>query len=149
MVIRCYCGAETHTEHGQPNPVCRAFLVAQARIPHQTSCVDHIQFVNQLPRVFQGCVKHEAAEADEEVAVVGDFEDVIVAVPTAALDTLPGTVPEHQIGESVDYFGRVVCCVVVLDNCVSCAGLAGEEEGLLTGSWGKRDVPLHTIAGWM
>jgi len=59
-------------------------------------------------------VKHEAPKSDEEVAIVGDLEDLIMTVSATALDTLPGSVPEHEICEGVDYFGGIVRGIVVL-----------------------------------
>ena len=59
-------------------------------------------------------MKHETPKADEEIAIVCNLEDCVVALLSAALDSSVCEVDEHEIGEGIDDLGGVVCGIVVL-----------------------------------
>ena len=80
---------------------------------------------------FQRRVEHEAAEAHEEVAPVGDDEDGVVAVLAAGFHTLVGQPDEHEVGERVDDFSRVVGEIIVFFTPLQRRGYRVPESGLV------------------
>ena len=50
-------------------------------------------------------MKHEAANANKEVAKIGDGEDRVVAMLSAASDAFVRKIQEQEIGQSIDDLG--------------------------------------------
>ena len=59
-------------------------------------------------------MEHKAPESDKEVPIVADLKDLIVAVLTTALYTLPGTIPKHEVRQGVYDLCRVVGGIIIL-----------------------------------
>lgn len=60
-------------------------------------------------------MEEKAAGADDEVPDEGDEEDRVVLLLDAVYSAAQTESKEGEVGEGVDYFGGVDCCVVVLD----------------------------------
>ena len=105
VIVQRYERAEQTQEDAQCNLVDYWSRVRQASVSHETSGVDHVQLIDQLPWVLECRMEHETADTDKEVPEVCNAEDGVVAIVAAATDTEVGEVDKEQIREGIDYLG--------------------------------------------
>src|SRR5271156_6654955 len=77
---------------------------------------DHI--FRQSQHTFQGGMEHEAAGPNKKISNICHEKDGIVAMFPAAFDPFISQPYEHEIGQGVYDFGRVVSGIVVLPKSV-------------------------------
>lgn len=116
MVVGSNSRTKENRANSKPNSKPGRSRVGQTGIAHQTGCIDHVQLIHQLPRVFKSSVEHETSKAHKEVAKVGNLENRIVSISSTALDTFPGTVPVHDVRPGIHDLGRVIRGIVVLSH---------------------------------
>lgn len=65
-------------------------------------------------------MKRKAPRANNEIAKICDEEYPIMAMLPAIEHALEGEVDEQQIGQGVDDFRRIMCCVIVFFTPIQC-----------------------------
>ena len=108
--------AESQCDQKRAQRDLRLFRTPESEccISHQTSGVDHTKLVDELHRVFEGCVEEKTACADNPIAYECDQKYTVVSVNETIADPQISVAEKEEVCEGIDNFGSIVREIIVL-----------------------------------